>query len=309
LSKKILTIILVLAFYISVIAYSDFNKFSENILRFNFTFLPLILGFSLGGMIIKGIRQKLLLEKIGISISWKNSILLYLAGLSMIVTPGGSGELIKSYFLKIKQGHSKAKTFPLVIVERFYDLFAIITIISFTLFLFYIIEGLIIVIVASILLIISIIIMRSRMAFLFVQRFFEKISKLKKFLNSIDESYNSFQSLTTKKDLLKNWSLSLCAFGSDAVVVYLVFLGFEQSFNIIYTTSIIFSSLLFGVLTLMPAGIGVTEISVVGFLTKEGLDLSLATSIIIMIRLVSIWFATIIGFVTTKFFMSKKIKF
>ena len=256
-------------------------------------------------MVIKGIRQKFLLEKIGISISWKNSILLYLAGLSMIVTPGGSGELIKSYFLKIKQGHSKAKTFPLVIVERFYDLFAIITIISFTLFFFYIIEGLIIVIVASILLIISIIIMRSRMAFLFVQRFFEKISKLKKFLNSIDESYNSFQSLTTKKDLLKNWSLSLCAFGFDAVVVYLVFLGFEQSFNIIYTTSIIFSSVLFGVLTLMPAGIGVTEISVVGFLTKEGLDLSLATSIIIMIRLVSIWFATGIGFITTKIFLSK----
>jgi len=84
-------------------------------------------------------------------------------------------------------------------------------------------------------------------------------------------------------------------------------MGFGLDLDFVFITIVNFSSLLFGVLTLVPAGIGVTEVSFVGFLTQEGVSLSLATSIIIMIRLTGIWFATGIGFITTKLLLSKKI--
>lgn len=50
---------------------------------------------------------------------------------------------------------------------------------------------------------------------------------------------------------------------------------------------------------------GFTELSFVGFMTKSGIELSVATSVIIMIRLLGIWFATLLGFITTKYFFSK----
>jgi len=305
-SKKFLAIFLILIFYILIIAYSDFNKFTENILQFHFEYLPLILGIIFASMLVKGIRQKFLLKKIGIELSTKNSILLYLAGMSMIITPGGSGELIKSYYLKKKNGYSQSRTFPLVFVERFYDLLAIVSIIFFTLILFQILEVFIVAIFASGLLTVIFFSMRSKRFFSFLTRFIIKIPKISKFVKNIEESYSSFQSLT-KSNIPKNLLMSIFAFGMDAVAVYFVFLGFGLDFDFVFTTMINFSSLLFGVLTLVPAGIGVTEVSFVSFLTQEGTSLSLATSIIIMIRLTSIWFATGIGFITTKLLLSKKI--
>jgi len=304
-SKKFLFIFIILIFYILIIAYSDFNKFSENILQFHFEYLPLILGIIFASMLVKGFRQKLLLKKIGIELSSKNSILLYLAGMSMIITPGGSGELIKSYYLKKKNGYSQSKTFPLVFVERFYDLLAIVSIIFLTLILFQILEVFIVATFALGLLAVLFFSMRSKRFFSFLSRFIIKIPKISKFVKNIEESYPSFQSLTTS-NIPKNWLLSFLAFGLDAIAVYIVFLGFGLDFDFVFTTMVSLSSLLFGVLTLVPAGIGVTEVSFVSFLTQEGISLSLATSIIIMIRLTGIWFATGIGFITTKLLFQKR---
>ena len=65
--------------------------------EFEFTLLPIIFLFLLTGFGIQSLRQQILLKKIGVRIPLKENYLLYLAGLSMIVTPGGLGETIKSY--------------------------------------------------------------------------------------------------------------------------------------------------------------------------------------------------------------------
>ena len=96
---------------------------------------------------------------------------------------------------------------------------------------------------------------------------------------------------------------SIVAWSIDAISVYLIFLGFNQNLDLIYTTFVMYTSLLIGFITFLPAGLGVTELSVIGLLTSKGIEISLVTSIIIMIRLTSIWFATIIGLLTTKIFL------
>ena len=305
LSKKFLAFFLVLVFYIGIIAYSDFNEFSINISKFQFEYLPIILGLTFGAMLVKGLRQQLLLKKCGIIIPLKDSLLLYLAGLSMIVTPGGSGELIKSYYLKKKFSHNIEKSFPIVFVERFFDLVALITIISVTLIFIKNFEvALIIVLVLSIL-ILAYIAVRSKTFFEKMIKIIERIPKVNKFSENLRNSYDTFYLLTSKKSTGQNWIISVIAWSFDVVAVYLVFTAFQVNLDIIFTTFVMFSSLLFGVLTLLPAGIGLTEISVIGFLTNEGISLSLATSIMVMIRLVTIWYATIIGFITTKLFLSE----
>ena len=115
-----------LIFYVVFIAYSDFQEFSINISQFEFSYLPIILAFIFLGIIIRGTRQQLLYKQIEVSISFKTGILLYISGLSMIVTPGGAGELIKSYYLKKNFGYPLAKTFPVVIMERLLDLAGIV---------------------------------------------------------------------------------------------------------------------------------------------------------------------------------------
>ena len=67
----------------------------------------------------------MLLKEVDVKISLKTGFLLFISGLSMIVTPGGSGELIKSYYLKKKFNHKISKTFPTIIFERLFDLVSV----------------------------------------------------------------------------------------------------------------------------------------------------------------------------------------
>lgn len=293
-------------FYIGIIAYSDFSKFTDKILSFKFELLPIILLLTFCAILIKGIRQNILLKKIDIKISIKDNLLLYLAGLSMAITPGSGGEVIKSYFLKKKFGYKAAKTLPLVFVERFYDLISIVSVILFSLIFIQINEILIISIIIIILLILVYLILRIKKLFSAFIKIFIKINFFKKFTTNILEYYDSINSMTSKKSMTQSWIISILSWSVDLFAVYLIYVGFGLDFEILFTTLITFSSFLFGALTLVPLGVGVTEISLLKFLTESGVDLSLGTAIIVMIRLRGIWFATIIGFIASKSFLGEQ---
>ena len=292
LNPAIFVVLLAVAFYAIFIAYSDFDKLSSNIEQFKFEFLPLILLFSFLGIIVLGFRQNILLKTVGIQISVKENILLYLAGLSMIVTPVGAGQAIKSYYLKKKFGCSVSKTLPLVLVEKF----LIFTQIN---------EIIILDVIMIFLIIIIYIAFRIRRIFNKIIRIFQNISRLNKFLVSISESYESLHAMTSAKTIFKNWFFGILSWSLEAMAIYLVFLAFDVDLGFILTTLITYSAILLGAISFIPAGVGLTEISATNLLENHGVELSLAVSIILMMRVVTIWFSTVLGFITTKFFISK----
>ena len=302
----ILIIIFIITFYIIYIAYSDFEEISSNMEEFEFTLLPIIFLFSFGAYSITSLRQRILLKKIGIVISLKENFLLYLAGLSMIVTPGGLGETIKSYYLKKRFGYGISKTFPLVFVERYQDLITLVIVLSFALIFIQIHEVMILDITVICVIIISYIIFRAKKLFVKIINFLKKISRLRKFGDSMSESYEGFYSMTEGKTMIKCAAVGIVSWTLEAIAVYLVFLAFNIELGFILTIIIAYAAILFGGVSLLPGGVGLTEISATTLLTKEGVELSLATSIIIMMRIVTIWFYTATGFIASKFFISKK---
>ena len=302
----ILIIIFIITFYIIYIAYSDFEEISSNMEEFEFTLLPIIFLFLLTGFGIQSLRQQILLKKIGVGISLKENYLLYLAGLSMIVTPGGLGETIKSYYLKKRFGYSISKTFPLVFVERFQDMITLVIVLSFALIFIQIHEAMILDIIVVCVIIISYIIFRAKKLFVKIINFLKKISRLRKFGDNMSESYEGFYSMTEGKTMIKCAAVGIVSWTLEAIAIYLVFLAFNIDLGFILTTIIAYAAILFGGVSLLPGGVGLTEISATTLLTKEGVELSLATSIIIMMRIATIWLSTATGFIASKFFISKK---
>jgi uncharacterized protein (TIRG00374 family) len=72
----------------------------------------------------------------------------------------------------------------------------------------------------------------------------------------------------------------------------------------IYTTS----SLL-GAISFIPGGIGVTEGSITGLFTLNGIDVSTALILSVMIRIFTLWYSVGVGFIALKFtgaFSSRK---
>ena len=74
------------------------------------------------------------LSKIDVNISFKDNFYLYFAGLAMMATPGGAGEIIKSQYLKSKTDSPRSKTIPVFLSERLYDFLGISSFLVITLF-------------------------------------------------------------------------------------------------------------------------------------------------------------------------------
>jgi uncharacterized protein (TIRG00374 family) len=60
------------------------------------------------------------------------------------------------------------------------------------------------------------------------------------------------------------------------------------------------SSLFLGALSFLPGGLGIAEASFTGLLNLQGISLSMAVVIVIIVRLFTLWFNVVIGFIALK---------
>ena len=302
-NRSLIIIFFILIFYIGFVVFSYFNKISNNIININFKFIPIIILFVFSGFTIMGIRQCYLLNQIDVKISIKENIKLYFTGLSMILTPGGSGQLIKSFYLKKKYNYEIKKTLPLVFVERFIDLMCIITLIASSLLFVQNIEITIIVIIGIILIVAVILGIRFKKLFNIFLIILSKIPFLKKNLDEINDIHDSLIKMTTVKSFTIGFIFGIFAFCFDVIAVFFVFTAFDVQLDFLKMITAIYPSILYGALSFIPGGIGITELNVVRFLTNEGLSISLSSTIILMIRFFTLWISTVVGFVMTKIFL------
>lgn len=292
----------IISIYIIFVFFSDISKISEHLLEMDIIFLLIILPIEICAFFLRSIRQKILLENIGINISLKENFKMYVAGLSMTVTPGGSGNIIKSHFLKKYHNYSNSKTIPLVFVERFHDLLAVTTIISLSTFFFYLWQSVVLIIIALIFLIFFYSIFRSRSLLEKILSRIQKIKFLSKFAPSLEFS-ESLVVMTKWKITIKSWAISFSSWFIEVISFYFVFKAFGINLNFIEIGQLVYTSILVGSLSFLPGGLGFTEVSLISLLVEKGYELSIITTLVLMLRIVTIWFATSMGFIFVQRFI------
>jgi glycosyltransferase 2 family protein len=93
----------------------------------------------------------------------------------------------------------------------------------------------------------------------------------------------------------------MCAWFFEAIGIVVSFEALKLDINFGLSTVFGFSSILFGAISFIPGGLGVTEVSFVKILSNYGLEVSISTAVILLIRLSSTWYSTVIGIIATKF--------
>ena len=300
-TKRTISIIIISAlFYTIFTLITDIQKISNEFASIDIFYIPLILGFHFLAMGIRSIRQKVFFDSLNIKLSTKQNIKLYFAGMSLMVTPGGSGELIKNRILKEKFGHSYTKTIPVLLAEKYHNMLSVIPILFFFLLFKESYEILTITSIIAVILFCIFLIVKNQKLCLNTMSKIPRKWILKEIPDNASSFYDSLLILFKGKTLFSGLSIGIIAWLADAVAVYFCFLAFDLNFDFIYTTLTNFAPMIVGTILFIPGGLGVLELGMTGLLLQSGIMISTASALVLFIRFMITWSSVIVGIFALK---------
>ena len=298
-SGWLLGIILAIGVYSIFIIFSDGAILIQNLQKIKVEYVMLGVLVIFVGLILRAFRWQLMLKKLEVDINWKPSMLIYFCGLAFALTPWKLGEVIKVHYLKRFVNVPESKTAPTIIVERFFDIFAILIIGVSTLLLIGFQNELVIVSGFIAIAVFLILIYKKKYLIKFLEkiqsiRFIGKISQ--KLIPSIDIIYI----LLKPKIFAKLALLTIVTWLVESLVIYFVLKSFEIEIEVIKSIFIYVISSLVGTASLLPAGIGGIEAGLLGFFLLEGISYDDAIGPILLIRIIVLWMTIIFGIIINR---------
>lgn len=245
---------------------------------------------------LRFLRWTKFLHRLGYRLPLKESFRIYIGGFTFSVTPGKTGEALRSVFLK-DFGVPYRQSFGAFLAERFSDVAAVFLLATgglfccpetrFMLFVSLVFVGLILLLIQS---------------EVFLQRagsFGKKIfpERFSRHIEFVLETMLAFRKCFSLLTLAYAIFIGILAWGLEGFGCYILLhlLGADLSF---YNVTFIYAfSLLVGAITFLPAGLGGAELSLVQLLTLYHVPSYTAVAVTLLIRLTTLWWSVLLGII------------
>ena len=305
--KLILGLVLGLVVVAGLAIYADFTKMLEVLSTFNWWLMPIILLFTLLNYALRFYKWDVYLRLVGATgVSRRDSLMIFLSGMAMAMTPGKVGELLKSYLLKQVRGTPIAASAPIVMAERLTDGLAMLVLASVGLVLFD--YGTPILVGIALAAIAFLFVFQNRALFNRMLAVGERLPVVSKGVHHFHAFYDSSYELFRLPNLLFGVGLGVISWGGEVVAFVLVMMGLGMEFSwilVVICAFILSASTLIGSITLLPGGLGTTDASITGmlqFLIPRYVPAFLMTQNVavaatLLIRFSTLWFGVGLGLV------------
>jgi uncharacterized protein (TIRG00374 family) len=271
--------------------------------------LPLMMTLSFLNYVFRYFKWQYYLNRVDVNLSHSDSFSVFLAGFTLTATPGKIGEAVKGYFVQELDGTPVAKTMPIVVSERVTDLLAmvILAIIGFALGINAGDQLFTVALLGGTALIGAFILGNST----FYQKILVRMTSfgpLKRFQDSCDIIESTMTRTLSPRPMLLSTAISIPGWFMECLELWLLLsilsgaglpsltlasLGLLLSATFVHSTASII-----GAVTMSPGGVGTYELTSVALIVfLLGLGQTLASAATILIRLVTLWFSVIVGFV------------
>lgn len=292
---KFLSFLIGIILLFFLVYFSNVREIARTILASDSKFVFLaFLTFSFS-LFLKSLRWKILLKSIKMEIPFSHAFYSFNSAMFLSnLVPFKALEPIRGYFLKIKFSHSFSKTIPLVLVERALDVFVYILFSLITL------QALIKILTSSITFLtffgmlffffisfLVLLILNSKKLTLKFFKIFSSFPLIKRFEKKIENIARNFSigffQLKKSKFLFQILSLTFLIWIVEGTIFLLSAraVGINLEF---YFFALPLISILLGVLTFIPGGLGSIEAIMVLLLSFLGFPLPQATSAVLIYR-------------------------
>lgn len=304
--KILVSLVLGLVVVIALGLFSDIRQVGASFSAFAWATLPLILGCTVLNYLLRWLKWDYYLRRLdlGNGVSYGDSALIFTAGLVMSVTPGKVGEVFKSYLLRRVNGTAVTVSAPIVLAERLTDGLAMLLLMALGLTLYPPARPVFFALLA--LTVVGIAVVQNR---LFCERLLAWVAQLPfgaRLAPRLQTIYGSTTRLLDWRVLVISTLISVVSWGFECIAFYYVLVGLQiegSALLLLQATFIFAASTLFGLVSFVPGGLGVSEVSSTGLLvTLVGMGVGAATTATIIIRFATLWFGVLLGVMALAWF-------
>ncbi len=289
--------------YLLFTIYADYKNVAQAFEEFNWLLFPFLLFLSLLNYLTRYLKWDYYLNIINVKISKLDSFAIFMSGLIMSVTPGKFGELLKSYLVKEISNTPISKTAPIIIMERITDSISLMFIALAGAYVFD--YGRIIVITVSVFLFLLVVVLSNKKIAMPALKFFEKNKFLKKHLVSIHSAYESSYQMVRPLPLIYMILLSLVSWSFECWGYHIILINLGVDVSFLWASFSYAFAIIIGAISMLPGGLGATEGSLTFLLIKAGATKNIAVASTFIVRVVTLWFAVLIGIFSVSFYQHR----
>ena len=298
LRRLLVAMMLGVCVYAAFAIYRGIDAIGESLGRFTWSAFAAACALAFGNYLTRFLKWEFYLARLEVrGIPKLDSLLTFLSGLVLTVTPGKVGEVFKSLVLFQTHDVPVARTAPIVLAERLTDVIGIVILIvagsaSFP-------GGLLWAGAGSLLVLGILVAVSSDRVFQALIGLFERGPERARLLApKVREAWSSLRTMTTPGALVVPTLLSILAWFLEGFAMWVILRGFGESTPVLMACFFYATATLAGALIPVPGGLGVTEGTLEEQLHLFGnVSTATATSAMILVRVATLWFAVLVGFV------------
>jgi uncharacterized protein (TIRG00374 family) len=300
--RLLLAVLLGVLVYAALVLYRGVGTVAHSFQDFAWASFGIACALAFTNYLLRFLKWEYYLAALGIrGVPKGESLLTFLSGFVLTVTPGKVGEVFKSLILAQTRGVPVARSAPIVVAERVTDLIGVIALIAAGSLSF---DGGIVwaaigaAAVATLLGFVAVPALSDRVIAALPRlpgplgRFGARAAP------RLAEALGALRELTTPRRLVWPTLLSIAAWSLEGIALWVILRGFGEHPPLLRAAFFYATATLAGAVIPVPGGLGVTE----KLLEEQmagygGVATATATAAMLLVRLATLWFAVAVGFI------------
>lgn len=309
LRRTLYTLVAGVLLYVAAILYTDIGPVRETLLGYRWQAFGMALLLSSGNYLLRFAKWEIALSWLKVrdqapGLTRKRSLIIYLAGLSMSITPGKVGEVLRSTLLKASDGVPFTKTAPIVVADRLTDLVALV-VLSLAGVAQYP-DYVPLMLATMVLVVVGVVVLGSPRLLRGTLRLIARVPGLRGLTERAAPLVDSSAAILDIRPLAALTVLSIAGWGLECVGFWLIVQGFAGVEATLPLCAFLWSAgTLVGALSFLPGGLGATEGSLMYATMRlvAGATQPIAMAAALLGRLATLWYGELVGGIALAVFL------
>ncbi len=292
--------LLAVVVYGAFAAYTGYDEIAASLSGFAWTSFAAGCALALGNYALRFLKWEYYLARLQIrSVPTLDSLLIFLSGFVLTVTPAKVGEVFRSLLLEQTHHVPVQRTAPIIVADRLTDVIGITILIVFGLRGLAFRGALTWAAIGAGLVALCLVVIMSRSLSELSIRLIERLpGPFRRIGPKVRESWVSLRVMTAPQALLVPAALSVAAWAFEGLALFVILRGFSSNISVGTALFCYATSTLAGAVIPTPGGLGVTESALNGQVQLlGGASKGVATASMVLVRFATLWFAVLVGFV------------